>query len=411
MFDGLKTYRDDPIESTFRRLQEDQRPDLVNLSIGVFRNARGEVPLMNVVRQAEHLVLDQLVTKSYLTPAGNVKFCEAVSELLLGLGHKAVLEGRVRMVQTPGAGSALRVAAELTRSLNPDAAIWFSDPVWSHQVDFFKAAGLNIKYYSYYDRESQTLDFTQMLQSLEAAKAGDMIVLHGACHNPTGEHLSFAKWQSLSELMRLRSLIPLVDIAYQGYGEGLEEDAAGLRYMATQFPNMLIAYSASKSFAVYRDRVGVLFMITPESGKPAELMYNHLTDIIRSLYFMPPDRGAEIVATILNDVDLRARWQSELAGMRAQVKQIRQMAFEALKTHQPDWNWSNITRQKGMFSCLPITEPERLRLEQDKAIYLLPDGRLNFASLSTDNLDYVASSLGEYLKPVETPSLGMRAPA
>jgi len=401
MFDGLKSYTDDPIESTFSRLKADQRPELVNLSIGVFRNAQGQVPLMEVVRQAESRVLDELVTKSYLTPAGNVKFCEAVSELLLGLNHQAVLEGRVRMVQTPGAGSALRVAAELTRSLNPKATIWFSDPVWSHQVDFFKAAGLNIKYYTYYDRESQTLDFTGMLQSLEAAKSGDIIVLHGACHNPTGEDLSFAQWQSLTELMRQKSLIPLVDIAYQGYGEGLEEDAAGLRYMAAQFPNMLIAYSASKSFAVYRDRVGVLFMITPDSGKPAEIMYNHLIDIIRSLYFMPPDRGAEIVATILGDVELRARWEAELSGMRDHVKQIRATALEAFKTHLQNWDWQNLARQKGMFSCLPISEPNRLKLEADKAIYLLPDGRLNFASLSRGNLDYVASSLGDYLTRLE----------
>jgi len=361
MFDFFETKSQDAIENTFRRAAADQRPDIINLSIGVYRDVNGHVPIMEVVRDAQLQAVKNMASKSYLTPAGNTEFCRLTRGLLLGEDHNTITDGRIRAVQTPGAGSALRVAAELARSLKPDTVIWFSTPVWNHQVDFFKAVGLSVKYYDYYDKSTQSLNFDAMLTSLEAAS-------------------------------------PEVDIAYQGYGKGLEADAAGLRYMAAHMSNMLIVYSASKSFAVYRDRVGALFMIMPESGSRSDAIFDHVIDLIRALYFMPPDSGAEIVATILRDSQLRKRWAHELGAIRADVVDMRQRAYQAFQAAMPDLDLSALGRQNGMFSCLPITEDNRLALEKDKGIYLLPGGRINFASLSPKTLDYVAQSFIGYLE-------------
>jgi len=399
MFDFFETKSQDAIENTFRRAAADQRPDIINLSIGVYRDVNGHVPIMEVVRDAQLQAVKNMASKSYLTPAGNTEFCRLTRGLLLGEDHNTITNGRIRAVQTPGAGSALRVAAELARSLKPDTVIWFSTPVWNHQVDFFKAVGLSVKYYDYYDKSTQSLNFDAMLTSLEAASPEDIIVLHGVCHNPTGADLSYENWQTLTHFLRARDLVPLVDIAYQGYGKGLEADAAGLRYMAAHMSNMLIVYSASKSFAVYRDRVGALFMIMPESGSRSDAIFDHVIDLIRALYFMPPDSGAEIVATILRDSQLRKRWAHELGAIRADVVDMRQRAYQAFQAAMPDLDLSALGRQNGMFSCLPITEDNRLALEKDKGIYLLPGGRINFASLSPKTLDYVAQSFIGYLEP------------
>lgn len=397
MFELAPPHQDDPIESTFLRAKADPRPDLIDLSIGVFKDASGNAPIMATVRRAEMEVLGEQATKCYLSPAGNPDYCHAISRLVLGAAHPVLTGDRLQAVQTPGAGAALRVAAELIRFLKPDAAIWFSDPVWDHQPDFFTRAGLPRKIYRYYDRTNHTVDFDCMLTDLRAAARGDVVVLHGACHNPTGADLSVAQWRELALFCREHGLLPLVDIAYQGYGDGIEEDVAGVREMAVLMPEMLIAISSSKSFAVYRDRAGALMMLTPEGGRKAEELRLHVTDLIRALYFMPPDHGAAVITRILEDDTLRTGWAAELDAARAQVTGLRG-AFQAMlqrAVNEADFTW--LGHQKGMFSCLPLTEENRFRLERDQGVYLMPGGRINFAALSEEKIERLAAFLPDYL--------------
>jgi len=397
MFEQLKNYKPDAIESTFVRAAADDRPGKVNLSIGVFRDASGNVPIMESVRRAEAKALRDRQSKGYLTPAGNPAYAAEMETLVLGSDHAVLKDKRIRSVQTPGAGAALRVAAELITSLTPRAKIWFDTPVWAHQHDFFTRAGMAIRFHPYYDRTRNQLDFDGYLKGLSAAKPGDIVVIHGCCHNPTGEDLSPAQWRELTAYLLEHDLIPLVDIAYQGYGDGLEADVAGARYMAEKMPTMMIATTSSKSFAVYRDRAGALMLIHPEGGHKADDVKLHTLDLIRGLYFMAPDQGAEAVTTILRDPELRKMWESELEAARLSVANLRQKTYQAFSAAMPEIDFSFIARQKGMFSCLPISEENRIRLERDKAIYLMPEGRINFAALTDESLDYVADSLVGYL--------------
>lgn len=395
MYERLPPYRDDPIESTFRRCAADDR-DVLNLSIGVFRDENNNAPILDCVRQAEQQVIATQNTKAYIGPTGNPAYAEAIAHLALGQDHPALAAGRVRTAQTPGAGAALRVAAELIRDLTPEATVWFSTPVWDHQVDFFTRAGLKVAFHPYYDWQQHRLDFPAMLDGLDQARPGDVLILHASCHNPTGEDPDLAQWQALTDLCQQRGLIPLIDMAYQGYGDGIDEDAAGLRLMAAQMPEMMVAISSSKSFAVYRDRVGALMLIHPEGGRKADELFLHLCDLIRALYFMPPDLGAAVITAILSSEELRDAWQAELASARRRVQSLRHATHAHLSRSLPGFDSVYMTRQKGMFSCLPIDEQQRRYLETDHAIYLMPSGRLNFAALSERNIPRLAEALKSF---------------
>jgi len=393
MFEKLTDYQDDIIESIFRRCAADKRANVMNLSIGVFRDRHGAAPVMNAVRRAEADVVTRQETKAYVGPLGNTAYARAIERLVLGDDHPVLGSGRLKTAQTPGAGAALRVAAELIRDLAPDTTIWFSDPVWLHQVDFFTRAGLKVAYHPYYDWQAGTLDFEGMLTGLGKAKAGDIVVIHAACHNPTGEDLSLDQWRVLTDFCLERGLIPLVDSAYQGYGDGIEEDAAGLRHMATHMPEMMIAISSSKSFAVYRDRVGALMLLHPQGGRAAEEAWLHMGDLIRGLYFMPPDLGAAVITHVLSDAALNAEWRSELDKARAHVQRLRQLTVDHFTTALRGFDSRYLLHQKGMFSCLPLSDDQRLTLERDHAVYLMPSGRLNFAALSEDKIPRLAGAL------------------
>lgn len=393
MFEKLTDYRDDVIESIFRRCAADKRPGAMNLSIGVFRDRNGAAPLMSAVRQAETDIVARQDTKAYVGPLGNAAYAREIERLVLGPDHPVLASSRLKTAQTPGAGAALRVAAEIIRDLAPGTTIWFSDPVWLHQVDFFTRAGLKVAYHPYYDWQTGTLDFEAMLAGLGRAMPGDVLVIHGACHNPTGADLSPEKWRILTDFCLDHQLLPLVDSAYQGYGDGLDEDAAGLRHMAAHMPEMMIAISSSKSFAVYRDRVGALMLLHREGGRAAEEAWLHMGDLIRGLYFMPPDLGAAVIAHILSDGALKAEWQGELEAARTRVKRLRQLTVDHFAGALPAFDSRYMLHQKGMFSCLPVSDQQRLRLEQEQAVYLMPSGRLNFAALSEDKIPRLAEAL------------------
>ncbi|MEM8936438.1 MAG: aromatic amino acid transaminase [Pseudomonadota bacterium] len=390
-------YQEDLTESTFTRAAQDTRPTKINLSIGVFRDEAGNAPILSCVQQAEAHLINHRRTKGYLNPAGNMAYCGAIEGLILGHGHPALSDDLIRSFQTPGAGAGLRVAAELIKSLTPAAKIWFSTPVWRHQVHFFSKAGLETAYYDYLRSDRLRIDFAAMLESLERATPGDIVVIHGSCHNPTGADLSPDEWETLVAFLGERNLIPLVDIAYQGFGDSVEEDALGARLVMETLPESMVVVSSSKSFAIYRDRAGALMVKHPQGADAADRYADHICDLIRALYFMPPDHGAETIEYILREPALRALWRQELEAMRQSIITSRSQTHAALQRAMPNADLSYLKAGKGMFSCLPITETKRLALEQEHAIYLMPGGRINFAAVAPDKIERLCETLPKYL--------------
>jgi len=382
MFEELRDYQDDPIEAMFLRLAGDRHPDKIDLGIGVFRDRHGRAPVMQAVREAERRLVERELPKSYLSPLGNPAYCDDMERLVFGDGHPVRSDGRLVSAQTPGAGSALRVGAELVRVLSPGSAVWVSEPVWTHQIEFFEAAGLGIRRYRYYDQQHSRLDFAGMLDDLATMQPGDIFLLHGCCHNPTGQDLDADEWQALTELVNETGAMPFIDIAYQGFGAGIEEDVAGLRRMAAQVPQMLLAASSSKSFGIYRERAGLLSVIVPPGDCDAHGVRRMLRDTVRRLYFMAPDHGAAVVHEILSTPELREMWRSELDTIRQRIVKMRSAFRKTLEAGNPGFDGSFIETQRGMFSCLPITPDEQLAMERQFHIYMLPPARANVAAMN-----------------------------
>ena len=392
MFETYRDHVDDPIEGLFARLAADTNPDKIDLGIGVYRDAEGKVPVMQAVRRAEQAILDKDLPKSYLSPLGNLDYCRAVEQLVLGKDHPALQSGRLVSAQTPGAGSALRVAAELVHDIAPDARAWFSRPVWFHQLEFFEVAGMPLEFYRYYDAHAAKLQFDAMLEDLEGMRAGDLLILHGCCHNPTGQDLELDHWQAVTDVVLKTGAVPFVDVAYQGFGRGVEEDVAGMRLMFEQVPEALLTVSSSKSFGVYRDRAGLLSILTPPNAADIASLRGKLRDSARQLYFMPPDHAAAVVNEILTTPDLEQSWREELDALRASIVEKRKALRETLEAENNGFDAGFIERQLGMFSCLPIDEKEQRWLEEHYHIYMLPDARVNVAAMSARQAQTLAKA-------------------
>jgi len=391
MFEHLPTPVDDPIESLFQRLYEDTRPDKLDLGIGVYRNEEGKIPLFAAVKEAEQRMLASTPHKGYISPMGNMAYCRQVSALVLGHDHARLQGVSPVMAQTPGAGGSLRMAAEVIKQLRPGSRIWFPDPVWLHQIDFFRNAGLEIRHYRYYDVETGALQVDAMLEDLAAMRRDDVLILHGSCHNPTGEDPPLWLWQQLSDLALRTGAIPLVDLAYQGFGDGIEADVAGLRLMAAAVPQMILVVSSSKSFGIYRDRAGLLALLH-DNPQEADKLRVLLRDRIRANYFMPPDHGAQLIATILEDADLTRMWREELDAVRTRIHSLRQLLRREVELAVPGFDAAFLERQKGMFSCLPVSPAQQLRLENEFGLFMLPNARLNFAALAQKQATRVAQA-------------------
>ena len=395
MFKNFRDYVNDPIEAMFIRLAEDQYPDKIDLGIGVFRDAFGNVPVMDVVRQAESRLIARGLPKSYLSPLGNHDYCRDIERLVLGGNHTVLQTSRIVSAQTPGAGSALRLGAALIHSLSPHSVVWVSEPTWPHQVEFFEVAGLEIRSYRYYDQAKGFLDIEGMLEDLWEMQRDDIILLHGCCHNPTGQDLDIAQWKLVADAVNRTGALPFVDVAYQGFGEGIEEDVAGARLMIESVPEMLLAVSSSKSFGIYRERAGMLsVMVGSEAGDIVSLGAK-MRDMARQLYFMAPDHGAAIVHEILSDSELEALWRKELDGIRQHVCEKRKALRTTIEAANPGFDASFIERQHGMFSCLPITEEEQVFLEKQYHIYMLPDARVNVAAMLGNQSETLAAAFAD----------------
>jgi aromatic-amino-acid transaminase len=375
-FAGLAPQKPDALLALIAEYRADPRVDKIDVGVGVYRTETGETPVMRAVKGAESALLTEQTSKSYLGAEGDQRFAQLIWQLVSG--SQTLGEGRFGL-QTPGGTGALRVGAELLVRARPDARVWIGEPTWPNHAPIFRGAGLEVRTHPYFDPDTAGIDFDAMVAALAEAGAGDVLLLHGCCHNPTGTQFSHEQWIALSDLCLQRGLIPFIDLAYQGLGDGMDEDAQGARHMLTAVPDVLLAYSCDKNFAVYRDRVGALFIQTATEASLELARANALT-IARSLWSMPPDHGAAVVRTILDNPALRADWEDELADMRRRLQTVRQ----GLASAHP--LLASVATQRGLFSRLPIDADAIAAVRRTHGIYMPADGRINIAGLNQANL-------------------------
>ncbi|PMJ98396.1 amino acid aminotransferase [Vibrio sp. 10N.261.55.A7] len=394
MFSHLSEPTLDPILSLSIAYRQDERPDKVDLGIGVYRNSQGETPIMEAIKQAQDIVVETQKTKAYVGLAGCEEFNQSMTDLLLS-GTSAM--DRVATIQTPGASGALRMLGDLMKLAQPDTTVWISNPSYVNHKPVMEAAGLKVKYYSYFSPSTKQVDSARMLDELSKAGPNDVVLLHGCCHNPTGADIDFAAWQAITELSQKNGFIPFVDIAYQGFGDGLEEDAKGLRYMADNVEEMLITTSCSKNFGLYRERTGAAIVVGKSSKDVANAKGKLLT-LARSTYTMPPDHGAALVKTILTDDKLTQVWKSELSDMQQRLLSLRKSLCDDLRTTHNTDQFNFIEQHKGMFTVLGFSSDQMSTLREQYGIYGVGDGRINIAGLSEQHISYVANAIAQVSK-------------
>jgi len=375
-FAGLEPQKPDALLALIAKYRADLRVDKIDVGVGVYRTDTGETPVMRAVKDAEATLLAGQTSKSYLGAEGDQRFAQLLWHLISG---SEALGTRCFGLQTPGGTGALRVGAELMARARPDARVWIGEPTWPNHAPIFREAGLQVRTHPYLDVAAGSIDFDAMVSALTEAWAGDVLLLHGCCHNPTGTQFSHEQWITLSDLCIQRGLIPFIDLAYQGLGDGMEEDAQGARHMLSAVPDALLAYSCDKNFAVYRDRVGALF-VQSETEPSRELARGNALTIARSLWSMPPDHGAAVVRTILDHPALRADWEDELTSMRRRLHKVRQRLAAAHPMLEP------VAIQRGLFSLLPIDADSVAAVRHTHGIYMPADGRINIAGLNEANL-------------------------
>jgi aspartate aminotransferase len=397
MLERLERLPTDPILGLMALYRADTDPRKVDLGVGVYRDDRGSTPVLSAVRRAEQAVLARQSTKSYVAAAGNAGFNQAMAELVLGEGHSALKSDRVRSIQAPGGCGALRLGAELIRTASPQAAVYVSTPTWANHVPLVSGCGLKLEPYPYYDPSTGGLKFDAMLATLDRLPARSAVLLHASCHNPTGADLSQSQWRELLELFQHRSLLPFIDIAYQGLGSGIAEDAFGIRLFCAQLPEVAVAASCSKNFGLYRERTGCLHLIS-ESPTAGEAALSQLIRIARTIYSMPPDHGAAIVHEILGDPALRGEWVDELAAMRKRIGGLRHELVKQLAKACPQRDFGFIAEQRGMFSFLGVDTAQVHELREQHHVYMTDDSRINIAGLCADNLEYFAQAVARVLR-------------
>ncbi|WP_064608241.1 amino acid aminotransferase [Photobacterium sp. J15] len=388
MFKQLTEAPQDPILSLSIAYRDDPRTEKMDLGIGVYKNSDGVTPIMKAVHLAEQQILDSSTTKSYVGLAGNEAFNHSMMDLLL-TGTSA--HSRAAAVQTPGASGALRMLADLICLAQPETTVWISDPSYVNHKPVMEAAGLKVKYYPYFDRGTKQVNSEAMLYALEQAGPKDVVLLHGCCHNPTGADISFSDWQAITELANKNGFMPFVDIAYQGFGDGLEQDAAGLQHMADSVEEMVIATSCSKNFGLYRERTGAAIVVG-DSLRQAQKAKGRILTLARSSYTMPPDHGAALVATILADDALTQSWKKELNEMNKRLLSLRSGLVKAIRAQGSD-DFDFIEHHKGMFSVTGLSPEQVARLRDEFGIYAVGDGRINIAGLQELQMDYLAKAL------------------
>ncbi len=372
MFQTLLPQPPDGLLALIGLFRDDPRNSKIDLGVGTYRNAAGVTPVLEAVKAAERILLEGQQTKSYLGPEGDQRFVELLRPLVFGAADAHA--GRLVGVQTPGGGGALRLGGELITAARPGATVWLGTPTWPNHRPVLEAAGLTVAEYRYFDPATQTLCFDDMLAALSAADPGDAVLLHGCCHNPTGAELDPAQWDAVAEVLAERGLMPFIDLAYQGLGSGLEADAYGVRRVLAAVPEALVAYSCDKNFGLYRERTGALFALARDAGA-ASTVFGNLLSLARVNWSMPPDHGAAAVRIVLDSPELSRLWRTELDGMARRINAVR----DALAAAEPRLGF--LSRQRGMFSLLPVSPDTVAVLRRDHGIYMAGSGRINLAGL------------------------------
>ncbi|WP_394239647.1 amino acid aminotransferase [Vibrio astriarenae] len=385
MFEKVIAAPADPILGLTEEFKKDPRAEKINLGVGIYKNEDGQTPVLATVKKAEAALLETEKTKSYLTIEGTAEYGLAVQKLLFGDNSDIVGQKRAKTAQAPGGTGALRVAGEFIKRQLGDVKIWISNPTWANHNGVFTAAGIETAQYDYYNAETKDKDFDGMLTSLQAAKEGDIVLLHGCCHNPTGIDPTADEWEALAKLAAEKKLLPLFDFAYQGFAKGVEEDAAGLRTFAQYCDEILVASSFSKNFGLYNERVGA-FTLVAKSEDVAATAFSQVKAIIRSIYSNPPAHGSAVVTHILNNAELRAEWEAEVAEMRDRIQQMRELFVSTLKAEGVDADFSFIERQNGMFSFSGLSKEQVNRLKEEFGIYIVGSGRISVAGMTQSNM-------------------------
>ena len=396
MFESVEMAPPDPILGLTEAFNKDPNPQKINLSVGVYKDANDKTPVLDSVKEAEKRLLAGETTKSYKPIDGDPAYAVLVQNLLFGAGHEIIDEERAATAHCPGGTGAVRVAADYVKRQHPETTVWISEPTWANHPNVFKVAGLKVRTYPYFDAAGNNLDFPGFVEALGKIPAGDMVLLHGCCHNPTGVDPTSEQWSEIAALVGDRGLLPLVDFAYQGFGAGLEEDAVGVRELCRIGRELLICSSFSKNFGLYSERVGALTVVAA-SAAAARAVLSHVKAAIRANYSNPPAHGAAIVTTILSDAALRAQWEGELKTMRDRINGTRAHFIEALEARGVDRDFSFILRQKGMFSFSGLTKDQVGKLRAEHSIYIVDSGRINVAGMTDENMDRLCAAIAAVL--------------
>ncbi len=394
MFESLQAASADAILGLIAEYRDDPRPQKIDLGVGVYRTAEGDTPVLKVVKRAEQILIDTQDSKAYIGTAGAADFNAAMQSLIFGAASP---DDRLATLQTPGGSGSLRVAAGMILRSSPNASVWVSDPTWANHVPLLGGAGVKLKPFPYYDTKNHVIKIDEMLAALRAAPAGDVVLLHACCHNPSGLDPSVEDWQAIADIIVDRKLIPFIDSAYQGFGEDLDRDAYPIRLLAERVPEMMVASSCSKNFGLYRDRVGTLSLLVADRAT-RDVVNSQVNNLVRTIYSVPPDHGAAVVSLILNNKDLHDEWIIELAQMRERLRDMRVRLNDALIEKTPDRDFSHLLRATGMFCFLGITTAEVVRLKKDFGIYMVDSSRINVAGITTKNVNYLAGSIAATLQ-------------
>jgi aspartate aminotransferase len=392
MFDTFEKLADDPILGLVGAYKNDKNPKKIDLGAGVYKNIDGIAPVFDAIKCAETLKLENETSKTYTGIEGDPLFCETIQSLILGADHPAIKDGRSRAISAPGGSGALRVAGEVINGWKEGAHVWVSDPSWPNHTPLLATAGLTISDYPYYDGENHVIRTDQMMDQISKLGKEDTLLLHGCCHNPSGADLSFEHWQEIARLAEKNGFMPFVDFAYQGLGNGLDKDAEGMRYLVSKVPEIIIAYSCSKNFGLYRDRVGAAMIVTEQKAS-SEAAWTHMKSVARRLYSVPPAHGAILVGMILSDSDLKLNWEAELEEMQSRINSLRVLFTEAMVRKGSSIDYEFINSQNGMFSILGLTVEQVQRLQSEFSVYMVNSSRINIAGISPENVDYLADAI------------------
>ena len=394
MWQKIEAAPADSILGLTEAFRNDPNPQKVNLGVGVYKDEAGKTPILDCVKAAEKVLLERESTKSYLPISGDPLYAAEVQKLLFGENGEVIASGRAATAHAPGGTGALRVGGDLLKKFYPNAKVWISKPTWANHKGVFQTAGFALAEYAYYNPATRAVDFEAMVASLEGIPAGDVVLLHACCHNPSGVDLSNDQWRKVAAIGKAKGWIPFLDFAYQGFGEGLAEDRFGIEVFAATGVDFFVASSFSKNFGLYNERTGALTIVSPTKAEAAVAM-SHLKTTIRVIYSNPPAHGGLVVATILSTPALRAQWLEELSAMRNRIKAMRVALVEGLADRKVKGDFSSIISQRGMFSFSGLSDEVVQWLRTNKAIYVVAGGRINLAGLTQANIGYVCDAIAE----------------